>query len=168
MIGLKVNAMPRWQCWVRGWSKLTKRLLISLLCCLLVLLPGTCSAAETTLEAKELHIRQLLANSIRQEEITSILMMNSTEAQQLLLKTTAELQALKKELEELRQTHQQLTESYNKMMLLSQKQGESLKKINESFETYSKEVKAKINQLERKNKLLEIVAGAALVYSAMK
>lgn len=147
---------------------MTRKLyLLSLLLLCVLAWPATGSAADS-LEAQEQQIRQLLQNSIRLDEITTILGMNSSEAQQHLLKLTAQLKALESDYEKLKQAHQQLTDSYNRMIVLSQRQTDSLKKINESFEAYSREAKAKINSLERQKKLIEIVAGAALIYAATK
>ena len=126
------------------------------------------SLAATTLEAKETELRLLLQNSMRQSEIIKILQMNSSEAQQNLLKVTEELHQLKQELSELKQAHERLTASYSKMISYSQNQQESLKKINESFEAYSKETRSKIKNLEFQRTGLLVVVGALAVKALIK
>lgn len=135
--------------------------------CLVVSLSAT-SWAATALEVKEAEVRQLLQNSMRQTEIIRILKMNSSEAKQNLLKVTEELHQLKQELNELKKAHEQLTISYNKMMNYSQNQEDSLKKINESFEAYSKETKSKIKNLELQRTGLLVVVGALVIKAFIK
>ena len=145
--------------WMLKWA--IKSLCSLLLCCLLLSMPLTAWASTAGL-ATEAEIRQSLQNSQRLSEIMAILRLNSDEAKQQLLKVTEELLQLKKELQELKQAHAQLTDSYNKMMSLSQKQDELLTKINSDFEKYSKETKSKIRSLEAQKTVLEVVAGLAV------
>lgn len=135
--------------------------------CVVAMQGGICQAADQ-IQVQEQVIKQLLTNSNKLDELMTIFRMNSSEAQQQLLIVTEQLQISKKELAELKQQHQQLQKSYNRMMDLSQKQSESIEKINQSFTEYSKEVKKKITSLERQKKLLEIVATVAATYAVVK
>lgn len=142
----------------------TRKLISTILVCLLLVSSvGTCYAG-TTYQLTEQQVLNGLQDSQRLSEIMKILRMNSSEAQQQLLKVTDELQALKQsyakmesDLTALKQAHATLTESYKTMTNLSLKQEESLNTINNSFQEYSKQTKAKIRSLEVQRGLLSVV-----------
>lgn len=142
---------------------------ISLLLCFLLLLPTVCSAK--TVSVKEETIRQLLNDSIRSKQINEILLLSSSETQKRLLETLEESRQLKKELAELKASHEKLLKNYELVIASSQKQENLLREVNELFEQYSKEQKAKIRTLNTKITVLEFIAGgltAALIVKSIK
>jgi hypothetical protein len=128
---------------------LTRRLLLSMcLCCFLVLAwGGTCLAAEAW-EVKEQEVRTLLQNSTRLKEINTILQLNSTDTQKLLLKALDDLKASREELAAQKEAYKKLQADLEKATLYSKNQEDLIAKVNQSFEAYSKETNAKIRKLE--------------------
>jgi DNA-binding transcriptional MerR regulator len=137
------------------------------LCLFWAATPGICEAADT-IQVQEEQIRTLLQNSTRLSQINEILQLNSTDSQKALATALSELKASKEELAALKAELAALRKALEEMTLYSKKQEDLIAKINQSFEIYSKETKARIKSLERKNTLLEIVAGAAVIYAAVK
>ena len=137
-----------------------KKLFVALLCLsLLFSQVGTCSAEYTMTEVE---MQKLQQNSIRLSEINSYLQMNSSESQQTLLQVSKELQASKDELILLKAELAKLQETLQTAKNLSQSQQDLLNQTNESFKTYAKETKAKINKLNNQKTMLEILLGIAV------
>lgn len=145
---------------------MTKRFIASaLLFCLLLGCSGTGWAA--TVSATEAEMQTLLRNSMRRSEINTALQLNSKESKDYILKILNELDASKKETEEWKNSHAQLLTRYNNLINLSQSQENSISKINESFQIYSKEMKAKVKQ-EQINGWIKLAAGLGLGFAGAK
>ena len=144
---------------------MTARLLSCvLLCCFLLAFSPTCYAAEL-LPAEQTRLetifQQLQANYQIQLEIYAALKTDLTTNEQKLREYQA---ALEKSQTRLAEIEQQL----RRVNLDLETANASLKKASESLKQYEKEKEAQIKGLERKNKLLEIIAGAAVIWAATK
>lgn len=144
---------------------------LCLICLLLALLfasGGTCGASGVQVTAQESELRTLLQNSMRQSQISEILQSNSTDLQRKIQEILKESDALKLELSELKASHQKLSKDYADLILLSRNQENSLTKINELFEKFSSEMKAKQKALEREKVIWQVLAVLAAGAAALK
>ena len=134
-----------------------------LLCCLLALSP-TCYGAELPPAEQtrlETIFRQLQSNFQVQLEIYAALKTDLTTNEQKLREYQAALEGSQTRLAEI---EQQL-----KLVSLDLETANALlKKASESFKQYEKEKEAQLRSLERKNRLIGMVAGAVLLYAATK
>ena len=146
--------------------KRLKRMLSLLLLSFLLLSPVTGWAA--TVSATEQEMRALLQNSQRRQEISELLLKNSTEVQRLLLKSTEEVRLLKQDLAESKALIKKLSEELQAATLLSKNQEDLIAKTNGLFEKYSAEMKAKNSHLKTERNVLMILAGAAVVWGATR
>lgn len=144
-----------------------KRLKITLSLLLLsFLLLSPVTGWASTVSATEQEMRTLLQNSQRRQEISEILLTNSTEVQRLLLKSTEEIRLLKQDLAESKALIKKLSEELQAATALSKNQEDLIARTNVLFERYSAEMKAKNSRLKIERNLLMIVAGAAVVWGA--
>ena len=129
---------------------------ISLLLCLLLVLPsvGFCSA---TYQITAEQLTALEQNLNKLESINKTLMLNSDESKVDLLKALSELKQLKEQLK------LSLTETTAARQDL-QKANQSLEQVNQSLRTLEQQEK----KLKRNNVILQLVAGIAITYAAIK
>lgn len=129
---------------------------ISLLLCLLLVLPsvGFCGV---TYQITEQQIQALEQNLNKLESINKTLMLNSDESRVDLLKALSELKSLK---EQLKLSLNETTAARQDLL----KANQSLEQVNQSLRTLEQQEK----KLKRNNVILQLVAGIAITYAAIK
>ena len=129
---------------------------ISLLLCLLLVLPsvGFCSV---TYQITEQQLQALEQNLNKLESINKTLMLNSDESKVDLLKALSELKSLK---EQLKLSLNETTAARQDLL----KANQSLEQVNQSLRTLEQQEK----KLKRNNVILQLVAGIAITYAAIK
>lgn len=143
-----------------------KKYMCSLLLFCLVL--GYSATGWAAASVTEQELRMLLQNSTRRQEISEILLTNSTEAQRLLLKSIEEIKLLKQDLAESKALVKKLSEELQAAILLSKNQEDLIARTNVLFENYSKEMKKTQARLKTERTLWMIVAGVAGYFAVTK
>lgn len=136
-----------------------KKSLSLLLCCLLLLLPITVSAAEITND--ELLKLEQTFSELR--NINNVLMQDSTQSQKDLIKALSLLRESQTELKKLQEQLIVLRAESQAAKEDLKKASDSLKEANQSFDQYAKEMKAKQNRLTWQRNIAIVGVFAALL-----
>lgn len=110
---------------------------------------------------------RLLTISEEWKQINDTLLMNSSDLQKRHVATLQELSAVRRELSELKASHEKRLKSEQEAIALSEKQQNLISKTNRLFVEYSKEMKAEVRKAEI-NGWIKGIAGIAIGYGASK